>query len=99
MTTETITFTPKAELKKGVFLLGKAFVTIFRGLAHLVDQSVHKYPYPWLFLIILSTCITSFVCIGNARAERDSLNKRNYELQQKVEALNNIIEAKKIAGK
>ncbi len=99
MTTETITFTPKAELKKGVFLLGKAIVTIFRGLAHLVDQSVHKYPYPWLFLIILPTCITSFVCIGNARAERDSLNKRNYELQQKVEALNNIIEAKKIAGK
>ncbi len=98
MTTEHITFTPKAELKKGLFLLCRAFVTIFRGLAHLVDQSVHKYPYLWLLLIILSTYITSFICIGKARAERDSLNKRNYELQQKVESLNNILEAKKETG-
>lgn len=98
MTTETITFTPKAELKKGVFLLGRAFVTIFKGATHLIDQSLHRYPYPWLLLILLATCITSFVCIGKARAERDRLNKQNYELQQKVESLSNILEARKGAG-
>ncbi len=98
MTTETITFTPKAELKKGAFLLGRALVTLFKGMAHLIDQSVHRYPYPWLLAILFATCITSFVCIGKARAERDSLNKHNYELQQKVESLTNILEARKEAG-
>lgn len=94
MTTDTITFTPRAELKKGVFLLGHALLTISKAVAHLIDQSVRKYPYVWLLLVITSATLTSLACIGQARAERDSLNKKNYELQQKVEALNNMIEAR-----
>lgn len=93
MTTETITFTPFAELKKGVFLLGRGFATIFRALTHLFDLSVHKYPYPWLLLVLGVSCLTAFVSIGQARAERDSLNKQNYELKQKVESLSNILQA------
>ncbi len=98
MTTETITFTPKQELKKGMFLLVRAVATIFKGAAHLIDLSVHRYPYLWVLLILFTTFITSFVCIGRARAERDSLNKQNYELQQKVESLTNILEARKELG-
>lgn len=98
MTKETITFSPTAELRKGVFLLGRALVTIFKAITHLFDYSVHKYPYPWLLLILFSTYLTSFICIGQARAERDSLNKQNYELQKKVTDLSNLLEAKKEMG-
>lgn len=89
---KTITITPWAELRKGVVLLGVAIVTIVRGIVRLFDHSVHRYPYPWLLLILFSSCLTSFVCIGQARAERDILNKKYYLLQQKAEPLGITVE-------
>lgn len=95
MMAETVKISPTAEIRRGIVLFGVAIVTLARGAVRLFDYSVHRYPYPWLLLVIFSTCLTSFICIGQARAERDILNKKYYQLQQKVEPLGITVETTK----
>lgn len=84
MTTETITFTPAAELKKGVFLLGKGFVTIFRALGGIINAIVHRWPWPVIIAILLVNVLISYICIGQARAERDHYNQENVQLHTMI---------------
>ncbi len=87
MTENTITFTPTAQLRKGLCLLGKGFGLTGKALARMFDNSIHRYPYAYVFIILIVATVTAFVNIGQARAERDRLNKEYYELQKKVSQL------------
>ena len=94
MTEQTITFTPKAELKKGFFCLLKGFVLIFRSIGRLTDHAVRRYPWAFLVTTVLISVILCFFFVGKARSERDATSKRNYELQQKIDTLQMVNEAK-----
>ena len=87
MTEETITFTPSASLRKGVKLIVKGIWLTIASIGRLLDASIRRFPYVWIVVILMATTITAFVYIGKARAERDRLNKQNYELKQKLENL------------
>lgn len=94
MTEQTITFTPAAELRKGVRCLVRGFVLIFLSIGKLLNHAVRKYPWFFIVSVILAASVLSVVFIGKARAERDARNKKNYELQQKLENVKMANEAK-----
>lgn len=94
MTEQTITFTPKAEFKKGFSCLLKGFVLIFRSIGRQTDHAVRRYPWAFLVATVLISVILCFFFIGKARSERDATSKRNYELQQKIDTLQMVNEAK-----
>lgn len=96
--TETITFTPGAELRKGFHCLSKGFLLIVVALAKFVNKAVREYPYFVIGLILIASVVSSVVMIGKARAERDSINKTNYKLQQQLDSLQNINEGRRLHG-
>ena len=85
MTEQTITFTPQAELRKGLRCLARGTVLTIRSLLRMADSWAHRYPWAFILAAVGVSVVTSLVCIGRARAERDALNKRAYLLQQKVD--------------
>lgn len=87
MTEQTITFTPSASLRKGLKLIAKGIWLTIGSIGRLIDASIRRFPYVWIAVILMATTITAYVNIGKARAERDRLNKQNYELNQKMEKL------------
>ena len=87
MTEQTITFTPSASLRKGLKLIAKGIWLTVASIGRLIDASIRRFPYVWIATILIASVVIAHVNIGKARAERDRLNKQNYELTQKVEKL------------
>ena len=87
MTEQTITFTPSASLRKGLKLIAKGIWLTVGSIGRLLDACIRRYPYVWIAIILIASVVIAHVNIGKARAERDRLNKQNYELTQKVEKL------------
>lgn len=96
MTEKTIAFTPKAELKKGIHLLIKGIAFLCFGFAHAINAFVRRFPYVVVIVVIFISFIISMIEIGKARSERDALNKQNYELQQKIDTIQMVNEAKEV---
>lgn len=94
MTEQTITFTPAAELRKGFRCLAKGMLLIVRSIAKLINSSVYKCPWAYIVAILILSLAASFFSIAKARSERDATNKRNYQLQQKIEQLQMAKDAK-----
>ncbi len=95
MTERTITFTPEAELRKGLYSLAHGFRLTATGTVKIYDKSVRKYPYAHIVAILIVSLIISFLSVAGARQERDAATKRNYELTKRIETLENAIEARK----
>lgn len=87
MTEQTITFTPSASLRKGLKLIAKGIWLTVGSIGRLLDACIRRFPYLWIAAILIASVVIAHVNIGKARAERDRLNKQNYELTQKVEKL------------
>ena len=87
MTEQTITFTPSASLRTGLKLIAKGICLTVGSIGRLLDACIRRFPYVWIVTILIASIIIAHVNIGKARAERDRLNKQNYELTQKVEKL------------
>ena len=87
MTEQTITFTPSASLRKGLKLIAKGIWLTVGSIGRLLDACIRRFPYVWIVTILIASVVIAHVNIGKARAERDRLNKQNYELTQKVEKL------------
>ena len=87
MTEQTITFTPSASLRKGLKLIAKGIWLTVGSIGQLLDACIRRFPYVWIATILIASVVIAHVNIGKARAERDRLNKQNYELTQKVEKL------------
>ena len=86
--------TPVERLKEGNRYFIKGVANIGYALCSMVNSSVKRYPYFYVLGILVISIITSVVLIGQARSERDALNKKNYELQQKLDTAQMINEAK-----
>lgn len=59
-------------------------VIIVRNICKGIDKIVCSHPWVCVLLTITISVIVSFVQISKARAERDSYNKKNVQLTEKV---------------
>ncbi len=91
----TIVFVENATTKEaGVYALryGWAFA---KGVCREVNSFVHQLPWLCMGAVMVVSVTASFVCISNARAERDKSLKKQVELQNQVEQLSCVVEAER----
>lgn len=94
MTVTRIDFVDDATTKEaGIYAVryGWAFV---KGVCREVNDFVHRLPWVCIGVVLIVATSVSYVCIAEARAERD---KAQMELQQQVEQLSCAIEAERSA--
>ena len=84
----------KDELRKGIRCLLRGICLIGYAVGGSLNKAAHAYPYALLVIFAIPCVILSMVNVGEARAERDSLNKENYELSVRIDSLQNIYDAK-----
>ena len=97
MKTTTIDFVDNATTREaGVYAMkyGWAFV---KGVCREVNDFVHRLPWVCIGAVLIAATSVSYVCIAEARAERDKANKAQLELQERVEQLSCAIEAERSA--
>lgn len=73
---------------------GWAFV---KGVCREVNEFAHRLPWVCIGVVLIAATSVSYVCIAEARAERDKANKAQMELQQQVEQLSCAVEAERSA--
>ena len=80
--------------RKGRRCLLKGTCLIIYAIGISFNRAAHNHPYILLAIFAVLCLIASMVCIGEARAERDSVSKTNYELSIKVDSLQNLVDIK-----
>lgn len=73
---------------------GWAFV---KGVCREENSFVHQLPWLCMGAVVVVSVTVSFVCISNARAERDNSLKKQVELQNQVEQLSCVVESERSA--
>lgn len=86
--------TPWRQIKSGCVMIVKGIVRIIKGLLRLIDMVVRRFPYAVVSVCVLAAVVAAAVCIGKARSERDAVNRKNYQLQQRLEQLEITVEAR-----
>lgn len=71
---------------------GWAFV---KGVFREVNSFVHQLPWLCIGAVVVVSVTVSFVCISDARAERDNSLKKQVELQNQVEQLSCVVESER----
>lgn len=97
MKTTTIDFVDNATTREaGVYAMkyGWAFV---KGVCREVNEFVHRLPWVCIGAVLIVTTAVSYVCIAEARAERDKASKAQVKLQERVEQLTCAVEAERSA--
>lgn len=83
-----ITFVGDATTKEAFIYILRYSIVIIRNICRSIDKLVRKHPWTCMIATVVTTMTTavvvSFVFISKARAERDSYNKKNVELSEKV---------------
>lgn len=59
-------------------------IIICRNTWRGVNKFVHRFPWICIMAAVFVSTIVSFAQIGKARAERDSYDKKNVQLERKV---------------
>ena len=75
---------PLEQMRRGLVNVGKGLAMMAVGLVRLADGSVRRWPYAYVIGVAAVASAVAMGCIGRARAERDTLTKRNYELEQRM---------------
>ena len=63
---------------------------VLDGLRWLHERVIKRYTLACMAVVVFVSVLLSTVQIGKARAERDSLSKQLYVMQQKIDSLNII---------
>ncbi len=71
-----------------VFIVVYSWV-IVRNIGKAINRAVHKLPWLFIVLTIVISTIVSIACIGKARAERDSYNKKLVHTTQLLDSYKN----------
>lgn len=82
--TTAIDFTQNVTTTEAFMYIGRFTLVIVRNLSKAIDKAAHQWPWAFIIVVFLASTVTSFVLIGQARAERDHYNKENYQLTQEL---------------
>ncbi|WP_308238710.1 hypothetical protein [uncultured Prevotella sp.] len=97
MITTKIDFVDNATIKEAGLYAVKYGWAFIKGICREIDGFVHRLPWLCIGAVIVVSFIFSFVCISDARAERDQSCKKHMELQTKVEQLSCVVESERSA--
>lgn len=95
MTVTRIDFVDNATTREaGIYAVryGWAFA---KGVCREVNEFVHRLPWVCIGTVLIVTTAVSYVCIAEARAERDKASKAQVKLQERVEQLTCAVEAER----
>ena len=79
-----IDFVDNATTKEALKYILRFALVILRNMFRAIDKAAHRFPWAFIFAVLLASTVISFALIGQARAERDSYNKENYQLTQEL---------------
>lgn len=82
--TTTIDFTKDVTTSEAFKYILRLAAVIVRNVCNDINKAAHRFPWAFVIGVLLASTVTSFVLIGQARAERDSYNKENYQLTQEL---------------
>ena len=97
MKTTTIDFVDNATTREaGIYAVryGWAFA---KGVCRDINEFAHRLPWVCMGAVLIVATAVSYVCIAEARAERDKASKKQMELQQQVEQLTCAVVAERSA--
>ena len=97
MTVTRIDFVNNATTREaGIYAVryGWAFA---KGVCREVNEFVHRLPWVCIGAVLIVATSVSYVCIAEARAERDKASKAQVKLQERVEQLTCAVEAERSA--
>lgn len=97
MKTTRIDFVDNVSTKEAGIYAMKYGWTFAKGVCREVNEFAHRLPWVCIGAILISVTSVSYVCIAEARAERDKANKAQMELQERVEQLSCAVEAERSA--
>lgn len=75
-------------IKDGLRIFGKSLWRLF-------DIGAHKFPYAYMFIIVVIGGIISVTSIMQARSERDAATKRAYMYEQRLDSVMVVNDIKK----
>lgn len=79
-----IDFVDNVTTKEALVYIWRFMLVVLRNMWKGVDKIAHRWPWALIGAVLVVCTITSYVCIGQARAERDYYNKENYQLTQEL---------------
>lgn len=82
------------QIKNATTKQAAAFIVVYswvivRNMGKAINRAVHKLPWLFIVLSIVISTIVSIACIGKARAERDSYNKKLVHTTQLLDSYKN----------
>lgn len=93
MKTSRISFVENATTKEaGIYALRYTWA-FTKGVCREIDKFVHRLPWLCIVSVILTAFVINFICVSEARQERDYANKKMVKLQEQVETLSCAVEA------
>ena len=89
MNKDKITEATNATTKQAAAFIVVYSWVIVRNIGKAINSAVHKLPWLFIVLSIVISTIVSIACIGKARAERDSYNKKLIHTTQLLDSYKN----------
>lgn len=83
----TITFTNKATMAKGIYLVKDGLTIIAKSVINVVDKTIHTYPYLFICSAIILQLLITIPFIIELRQERDAAWHEQYILKKENEQL------------
>lgn len=68
---------------------------VIRNTARAVNRAAHGFPWVFISAVLIAAVLTGYVMVGKARAERDSYGKEAYQLQQRLDSITLVLEARR----
>lgn len=86
MKSEKISFVTNATTREAmVYVMLYSWVFV-RNIARAVNRAAHKLPWLFVFVTAVLAFIISYISIGQARAERDSYNKKLVQTSMQLDS-------------
>lgn len=94
-TTRTIDFVDNATTKEAAVYAARYSYVFYRNIWRGINKFAHNYPWACIGIVVAVAVVINMVKLSDARAERDSAQKKQAQLQEQVEQLSCVVGARK----
>ena len=94
-----ISFVTNVSTREAAVYTGLFAWAFMRNVAKGIDRAAHRLPWVFILVTVAASAAVSYACIGQARAERDSYNRRAVQLDQQLESYKALYDDGKEAAK